>query len=134
MLNGAPVNAMLAMPIDSLFFPGLAVIAFGTGFLKPNISTLVGQLYKPDDVRRNAIPAAKMPLDHRDGDASALSGDSLDLAQAGAIDSRTNRRRQSRPTRRHIVTHVVFHSLYCWLSVSAGPRFLASTFSEKGKL
>jgi len=47
-------NAMLAMPIDALFIPGLAVIAFGTGFLKPNISTLVGQLYKPDDVRRNA--------------------------------------------------------------------------------
>ncbi|HEY5950405.1 MAG TPA: peptide MFS transporter [Kofleriaceae bacterium] len=47
-------NAMLALPIDSLFFPGLAVIAFGTGFLKPNISTLVGQLYKPNDVRRNA--------------------------------------------------------------------------------
>jgi POT family proton-dependent oligopeptide transporter len=47
-------NAMLALPIDSLFFPGLAVIALGTGFLKPNISTLVGQLYKPDDIRRNA--------------------------------------------------------------------------------
>jgi proton-dependent oligopeptide transporter, POT family len=47
-------NAMLALPIDSLFFPGLAVIAFGTGFLKPNISTLVGQLYKPEDVRRTA--------------------------------------------------------------------------------
>ena len=47
-------NAMLALPIDSLFFPGLAVIAFGTGFLKPNISTLVGQLYKPEDIRRNA--------------------------------------------------------------------------------
>ena len=47
-------NAMLALPIDTLFFPGLAVIAFGTGFLKPNISTLVGQLYKPEDVRRNA--------------------------------------------------------------------------------
>jgi POT family proton-dependent oligopeptide transporter len=47
-------NAMLALPIDSLFLPGLAMIAFGTGFLKPNISTLVGQLYKPDDVRRNA--------------------------------------------------------------------------------
>jgi POT family proton-dependent oligopeptide transporter len=47
-------NAMLAMPVDSLFLPGLAMIAFGTGFLKPNISTLVGQLYKPDDVRRNA--------------------------------------------------------------------------------
>jgi POT family proton-dependent oligopeptide transporter len=47
-------NAMLALPMDSLFLPGLAVIALGTGFLKPNISTLVGQLYKPDDVRRNA--------------------------------------------------------------------------------
>src|SRR5262245_23885459 len=47
-------NAMLAAPIDALFLPGLAVIAIGTGFLKPNISTLVGQLYKPDDVRRNA--------------------------------------------------------------------------------
>jgi POT family proton-dependent oligopeptide transporter len=47
-------NAMLALPIDSLFFPGLAVIALGTGFLKPNISTLVGQLYKPDDIRRTA--------------------------------------------------------------------------------
>jgi proton-dependent oligopeptide transporter, POT family len=47
-------NAMLALPIDALFMPGLAVIAVGTGFLKPNISTLVGQLYKPDDVRRNA--------------------------------------------------------------------------------
>ena len=47
-------NAMLALPIDSLFLPGLTVIALGTGFLKPNISTLVGQLYKPDDIRRNA--------------------------------------------------------------------------------
>jgi POT family proton-dependent oligopeptide transporter len=47
-------NAMLALPMDSLFLPGLAVIAFGTGFLKPNVSTLVGQLYKPDDIRRNA--------------------------------------------------------------------------------
>jgi len=47
-------NAMLAIPIDALFFPGLAVIAIGTGFLKPNISTIVGQLYKPDDIRRDA--------------------------------------------------------------------------------
>src|SRR5262245_45679205 len=47
-------NAMLAMPTDSLFYPGLAVIALGTGFLKPNISTIVGQLYKPDDLRRNS--------------------------------------------------------------------------------
>ena len=47
-------NAMLALPIDSLFYPGLAVIAVGTGFLKPNISTIVGQLYRPDDIRRDA--------------------------------------------------------------------------------
>jgi proton-dependent oligopeptide transporter, POT family len=47
-------NAMLALPIDAMFFPGLAMIALGTGFLKPNISTIVGQLYKPDDIRRDA--------------------------------------------------------------------------------
>src|SRR3954471_14988657 len=46
-------NAMLAGP-DSLFFPGLAVIALGTGFLKPNVSTIVGQLYARDDPRRDA--------------------------------------------------------------------------------
>jgi len=47
-------NAMLAMPVDALFYPALVVIAVGTGFLKPNISTIVGQLYKPDDIRRDA--------------------------------------------------------------------------------
>ena len=47
-------NTMLALPIDALFYPGLVVIAIGTGFLKPNISTIVGQLYKPEDPRRDA--------------------------------------------------------------------------------
>jgi len=47
-------NAMLAVPVSQLFYPGLVVIALGTGFLKPNISTIVGQLYKPDDIRRDA--------------------------------------------------------------------------------
>jgi POT family proton-dependent oligopeptide transporter len=47
-------NAMLALPVDALFYPALVVIAVGTGFLKPNISTIVGQLYKPDDIRRDA--------------------------------------------------------------------------------
>src|SRR5262249_12177776 len=36
------------------FFVGLIFIAFGTGFLKPNISTIVGQLYTPEDERRDA--------------------------------------------------------------------------------
>ena len=47
-------NAMLAMPFDALFYPALVMIAIGTGFLKPNVSTMVGQLYKPDDIRRDA--------------------------------------------------------------------------------
>lgn len=47
-------NAMLASPFDALFYPGLALIAVGTGFLKTNVSTIVGQLYKPDDIRRDS--------------------------------------------------------------------------------
>jgi POT family proton-dependent oligopeptide transporter len=47
-------NALLAIPSDSLFYPGLVVVAVGTAFLKPNISTIVGQLYKPDDERRDS--------------------------------------------------------------------------------
>jgi POT family proton-dependent oligopeptide transporter len=47
-------NAMLAAPIDGLFYPGLIVTAVGTAFLKPNISTIVGQLYKPEDIRRDS--------------------------------------------------------------------------------
>ncbi len=47
-------NLLLALPVDGLFYPGLAVIAIGTGLLKPNISTIVGQLYTTDDPRRDA--------------------------------------------------------------------------------
>ncbi|MDX2089219.1 MAG: peptide MFS transporter [Kofleriaceae bacterium] len=48
-------NAILAMPDNGkLFYLGLTLIALGTGFLKPNISTLVGQLYKPGDGRRDS--------------------------------------------------------------------------------
>src|SRR5437588_1763853 len=45
-----------SMAIDSLptFYAALVLIAMGTGLLKPNISTIVGQLYKPDDKRRDA--------------------------------------------------------------------------------
>lgn len=35
------------------FFLALALIAVGVGFLKPNISTIVGQLYGKDDPRRD---------------------------------------------------------------------------------
>ncbi|HSD86995.1 MAG TPA: oligopeptide:H+ symporter [Kofleriaceae bacterium] len=47
-------NVLLALPNQAAFYPGLAVIALGTGLLKPNISTIVGQLYRPNDIRRDA--------------------------------------------------------------------------------
>ena len=36
------------------FYSGLTFIVIGTGLLKPNVSTLVGALYKPGDARRDA--------------------------------------------------------------------------------
>ncbi len=48
-------NALLAIPgLGNVFYIGLVLIALGTGFLKPNISTIVGQLYDEHDVRRDA--------------------------------------------------------------------------------
>jgi POT family proton-dependent oligopeptide transporter len=35
------------------FYAGLALIIAGTGFFKPNVYTMVGQLYRPNDVRRD---------------------------------------------------------------------------------
>jgi POT family proton-dependent oligopeptide transporter len=36
------------------FYVGLALIAVGTGLLKPNVSTMVGSLYEKGDVRRDS--------------------------------------------------------------------------------
>lgn len=44
----------LAIPSETAFFAGLALVAIGTGFFKPNISALVGALYAPGDERRDA--------------------------------------------------------------------------------
>ncbi len=38
----------------NIFYLALALIVVGVGFLKPNISTIVGQLYNKDDVRRDS--------------------------------------------------------------------------------
>jgi POT family proton-dependent oligopeptide transporter len=38
----------------TFFYAGLALIAIGTGLLKPNISAMVGKLYKEDDPRRDS--------------------------------------------------------------------------------
>ncbi|NBE52044.1 peptide MFS transporter [Streptomyces boluensis] len=44
----------LALPGQAMFFIGMALVAAGSGLLKANISTMVGQLYDgPDDPRRD---------------------------------------------------------------------------------
>ena len=47
-------HIVLAIPAVNTFYLGLALVVLGTGLLKPNISNIVGQLYAPDDVRRDA--------------------------------------------------------------------------------
>jgi POT family proton-dependent oligopeptide transporter len=44
----------MAVPSLETFYLGLALIVLGTGLLKPNISTMVGALYRPEDHRRDA--------------------------------------------------------------------------------
>src|SRR3712207_7624736 len=54
---------MIRRPPRSTLFPyttlfrsylGLALIVLGTGLLKGNVSVIVGRLYAPDDIRRDA--------------------------------------------------------------------------------
>jgi len=45
---------MLLLPDLKWFLVGLAVIVAGNGLFKPNISTMVGKLYAPNDVRRDS--------------------------------------------------------------------------------
>lgn len=47
-------SLILATNPHQFFFLGIAFTVVGTGFFKPNISTMVGKLYKPDDSRRDA--------------------------------------------------------------------------------
>ncbi len=44
----------LAVPTDFTFFLGLVFIICGTGLLKPNVSTVVGELYPEGGARRDA--------------------------------------------------------------------------------
>ena len=44
----------MAFPVVATFYLGLVLIVIGTGLLKPNVSVIVGQLYAPHDVRRDA--------------------------------------------------------------------------------
>jgi len=47
-------SVLLSIDTHQFFFFGLAFIIIGTGFFKPNISTMVGELYKDGDSRRDA--------------------------------------------------------------------------------
>jgi POT family proton-dependent oligopeptide transporter len=44
----------MAVPSLSMFYAGLTLIVIGTGLLKGNAAVIVGRLYAPDDVRRDA--------------------------------------------------------------------------------
>ena len=44
----------MAFPSTTSFYVGLVLIVIGTGLLKPNISVMVGQLYTPEDERRDS--------------------------------------------------------------------------------
>ncbi len=48
-------HIILAIPAGStVFFSGLCIVALGTGLLKPNISSIVGELYPEGGARRDA--------------------------------------------------------------------------------
>jgi POT family proton-dependent oligopeptide transporter len=47
-------NFCLTIPSLAAFYFGLALIAAGTGLLKPNVSVIVGQLYAAEDRRRDS--------------------------------------------------------------------------------
>ena len=47
-------SLILAYDPKQFFFFGISFTIIGTGFFKPNISTMVGKLYKDDDNRRDA--------------------------------------------------------------------------------
>ncbi|MEE9303174.1 MAG: peptide MFS transporter [Thiotrichaceae bacterium] len=55
-LIGAIVMALghFAMAFEHLLYVALGLLVIGNGFFKPNISTLVGQLYQEDDERRDS--------------------------------------------------------------------------------
>lgn len=45
---------IMAIPGAFSFYLGISILIVGNGFFKPNISTMVGSLYKDDDPRRDA--------------------------------------------------------------------------------
>ncbi len=46
-------HGIMALPGENMFYAALVLIVLGVGALKANISTMVGQLYKQGDIRRD---------------------------------------------------------------------------------
>lgn len=46
-------HGVMALPGETMFYAAITLIILGVGALKANISTMVGQLYRPGDVRRD---------------------------------------------------------------------------------
>ena len=44
----------LTIPTTATSWTGIVLVAVGTGFIKPNLTTIVGGLYDDDDIRRDA--------------------------------------------------------------------------------
>ncbi|CAN5631936.1 hypothetical protein BH23PLA1_BH23PLA1_10370 [soil metagenome] len=55
-LTGGILMALghFAMAFENLLYPALGLLILGNGFFKPNISTMVGQLYPQQDTRRDS--------------------------------------------------------------------------------
>ena len=47
-------HVFLTVPQATFSFVGIVLVAFGTGLLKPNVSSMVGELYDRDDPRRDS--------------------------------------------------------------------------------
>ncbi len=54
LINGPGASDAVTSLDTNAFFLGLIFIVIGTGLLKPNISSIVGQLYAPGDSKRDA--------------------------------------------------------------------------------
>jgi POT family proton-dependent oligopeptide transporter len=57
LIGGAVIalgHFVLAIPTGTMLYLGLGLVIAGTGLFKPNVSTMVGQLYAPEDTRRDA--------------------------------------------------------------------------------
>ena len=91
----------LAIPAEVTFYVGLALVALGTGLLKPNVSAIVGDLYTGNDARRDAGFTIFLHGNQRRSLSGA--GDLLVPGREGGLASGFRRRRRGHDLRRAAV-------------------------------